>query len=115
LARIANEQEVLLVAADMAIQIFALESAVLRAEKVSPGASERKQELLLAAVKICAFNATVAVDTAAKKCAFYIAEGTAQTQLLGAVRRLARYDASGLLQAKRTLAKAASEEEKYLF
>jgi hypothetical protein len=31
------------------------------------------------------------------------------------VRRFSKYDASGLLQAKRTLAAAALEEEKYLF
>ena len=31
--KLANEQEILMAAADIAIQIFALESAVLRAEK----------------------------------------------------------------------------------
>ncbi len=113
--RIADEQEVLLAAADISIQIFALESAVLRAEKVYPAASETKRELLLAAVKVCAFNATEIVGTAAKKGAFYIEEGDALTMILSGVRRFAKYDASGLLQAKRTLANAALESEKYLF
>jgi len=31
------------------------------------------------------------------------------------VRRFSRYDAGGLLQAKRALAAAAIEDEKYLF
>ncbi len=113
--RIADEQEVLLAAADISIQIFALESAVLRAEKVYPAASETKRKLLLAAVKVCAFNATEIVGTAAKKGAFYIEEGDALTMILSGVRRFAKYDASGLLQAKRTLANAALESEKYLF
>ena len=113
--RIADEQEVLLAAADIAIQIFALESAVLRAEKVYPSVSEAKRELLLSAVKVCAFNATEIVGTAAKKGAFYIEEGDTLTMILSGVRRFAKYDASGLLQAKRALANAALESEKYLF
>ena len=113
--RIAEEQEILLAAADIAIQIFALESAVLRAEKVYPSVSEAKRELLMAAVKVCAFNATEIVGTAAKKGAFYIEEGDTLTMILSGVRRFAKYDASGLLQAKRTLANAALESEKYLF
>jgi len=113
--RIANEQEVLLAAADISIQIFALESAVLRAEKIYEASSENKRELLMAAVKVCAFNATEIVGTAARKGAFYIEEGDTLTMILSGVRRFAKYDASGLLQAKRILANAALENEKYLF
>ena len=113
--KIADEQEVLLAAADISIQIFALESAVLRAEKSYQAASEAKRELLLAVVKVCAFNATEVAGTAAKKGAFYIEEGDTLTMILSGVRRFAKYDASGLLQAKRTLANAALESEKYLF
>ena len=35
--------------------------------------------------------------------------------LLAGIRRFTKYDASGLLQAKRTLADAAIEAEKYIF
>ena len=113
--KIADEQEILIAAADIAIQIFALESAVLRAEKIYAASSARKQELLNAAVKVFSFNATEAVGTAAKKGAFYIEEGDTLTMVLSGIRRFAKYDATGLLTAKRTLAKAACEDEKYLF
>ncbi len=113
--KIADEQEILIAAADIAIQIFALESAVLRAEKIYAASSARKQELLDAAVKVFSFNATEAVGTAAKKGAFYIEEGDTLTMVLSGIRRFAKYDATGLLTAKRTLAKAACEDEKYLF
>ncbi len=73
--KIADEQEILIAAADIAIQIFALESAVLRAEKIYAASTPRKQELLKAAVKVFSFTATEAVGTAAKKGAFYIEEG----------------------------------------
>jgi alkylation response protein AidB-like acyl-CoA dehydrogenase len=113
--KIADEQEILIAAADIAIQIFALESTVLRAEKIYAASTPRKQELLKAAVKVFSFTATEAVGTAAKKGAFYIEEGDTLTMVLSGIRRFAKYDATGLLVAKRALAKAACEDEKYLF
>jgi alkylation response protein AidB-like acyl-CoA dehydrogenase len=113
--KLANEQEILLAAADMAIQIFALESTVLRAERASRTAGEQKRRLLEAAVKIFAFNATEIMGTAARRGAFYIEEGDTLLMILSGVRRFAKYDASGLLQAKRLLAKTVCEEERYLF
>lgn len=113
--KIADEQEILMAAADIAIQIFALESTILRTEKIIGAASERKQELLKAAVKVFAFEASEEAATAARKGAFYIEEGDTLTMILSGVRRFTKYDATGLLAAKRALATAACEEEKYLF
>lgn len=113
--KLANEQEILMAAADIAIQIFALESTVLRAEKSLGRISERKQELLDAAVKIFAFEACENTGRAARKGAFFIEEGDTLTMILSGIRRFAKYDATGLLQAKKRLAGAACEDEKYVF
>ncbi len=113
--KLADEQELLLAAADMVIQIFAIESAVLRAEKAFASASTEKQALLKAAVKVFAFNATEVAGSAAKRGAFYVEEGDTLTMILSGVRRFAKYDATGLLQAKQLLAETACANEKYLF
>ncbi len=113
--KLAEEQEILMAAADLAIQIFALESAILRAEKAQAGASDRKREQYAAAVKVFAFSASESAGSAARRGAFFIEEGDTLTMILSGIRRFAKYDATGLLQAKRLLAKAAIEEEKYLF
>jgi hypothetical protein len=113
--KLANEQEILIAAADVAIQIFALESAVLRAEKHFAAASGKKQELLAAAVKVFAFQSVEFAATAARRGTFYVGEGDTLNMMLSGVRRFTKYDASGLLEAKRVLAKAACEEEKYIF
>ncbi len=113
--RLQDEQEVLMAAADLAIQIFALESAALRAEKIYPAASDRKKDLLQAALKAFAFNAAEEASKAARKCAFYVEEGDALTMLLSGARRFTRYDATGLLQARRTLAEEVLERPGYLF
>jgi alkylation response protein AidB-like acyl-CoA dehydrogenase len=113
--RIKDEQEVLLAAADVAINIFAIESAVLRAEKILPSLSETRKIGVTAAVKVFTFNAAEQTATAARKAAFFIEEGDNLTVLLAGIRRFTKYDASGLLQAKRQLADAALDAEKYIF
>lgn len=113
--KLAHEQEILMTAADIAIQIFALESCVLRAEKIYRTVSERKRELLTAAVKTFSFEASEVAGSAARKGAFFIEEGDTLTMILSGIRRFAKYDATGLLAAKKLLARAACEEEKYIF
>jgi alkylation response protein AidB-like acyl-CoA dehydrogenase len=113
--RIKDEQEILLAAADVAINIFAIESAVLRAEKILPGLSEARKAGVAAAVKVFTFNAAEQTATAARKAAFFIEEGDNLTMLLAGVRRFTKYDASGLLRAKRLLADAVIDAEKYIF
>ena len=113
--KLVNEQEILMAAADIAIQIFALESTVLRAEKSLNKVSEAKQEQVKAAVKIFAFEASEKAASSARKGAFFVEEGDTLNMILSGVRRFGKYDATGLLAAKRTLARAASEAEKYIF
>lgn len=105
----------LIAAADLAIEIFAIESTLLRVEKIAGEASESKRAQLLAALKSIFFHGAERAATAAKRGAFYIEEGDPLTMILSGVRRYTRYDASGLLQAKRLLIEASCETEKYLF
>jgi alkylation response protein AidB-like acyl-CoA dehydrogenase len=114
-AKIKDEQEVLLALADIAINIFAIESSVLRAEKMLPRASAERRGSLIALVKAFSFTATEKTASAARKAAYYIEEGDALTVMLSGIRRYTKYDATGLLQAKRTLADAAIAAEKYLW
>jgi hypothetical protein len=115
MATIKDEQEVLLAIADIAINIFAIESSVLRAEKIMPKLSDAKKGVVTAAVKVFTFNAVERTSTAARKAAYFIEEGDNLTVLLGGIRRFTKYDATGLLQAKRRVADAAIEAEKYIF
>lgn len=114
-ARLQQEQEMLLAAADLAIEIFAIESSLLRVEKIAGEVSEARRELLLAALKSIAFHGAERASTAARRGAFYIEEGDTLTMILSGVRRFTRYDAAGLLQAKRRLVDASCDTEKYLF
>jgi alkylation response protein AidB-like acyl-CoA dehydrogenase len=113
--KVANEQEVLLALADVAIQIYALESAVLRAEKAFATASDSRKGLLQAVVEVCTFDAVTKLTGAAQRGAVYVSAGEELARLHKGIHKLSTYDASGLLQAKQTLADAVRETEKYLF
>jgi butyryl-CoA dehydrogenase len=110
--KLKEEQEVLLALADVAIQTFAAESALLRAEKTDKARTTAQAELARAAVKVHTFSAAEKVATAARRAAFFVAEGDEATMILGGIRRFTKYDATGLLAAKRLLADAASANEK---
>ncbi len=107
----AGEQEILLALADAAIQIFALESAVLRAEKASAAVTEKKQELYRAVVTLCAFTARQQFGNAAEKCVSFIGDDTP----LAAMAAVTACKPGGLLAAKRLIADATSQVEKYIF
>lgn len=110
-AEAAGEQEILLTLANGAIQIFALESALLRAEKACGTAMGNKQELYRAIIGICTFKSKQQFVHAAEKSAVFLGIDT----LLESIKALTAYNAQGLLAAKRLIADATSRAEKYIF
>jgi len=113
MAKLKDEQEMLLAAADVAIELYAMESAVLRAAKALNKASEAKKGLYLALAKVVVFSCLERLGTAAKKGAYYIEEGDNLALILSGIRRYTKYDAAGLLAAKRLIAKTTLESGKY--
>jgi butyryl-CoA dehydrogenase len=111
--KIQEEQEVLMALADLAIGCFALESAILRAEKIASSGNAMRKEMSEAAAKVFAFQAQEDCSSAARRAAFYIGEGPMLKTLLTGIRRSGRYEAAGLLEAKRRLAAATLEKERY--
>src|SRR5512138_275449 len=110
--RIAEEQEVLLALADVAIQVFAAESAVLRARKARE-AKAPAAALMEAAARVVVLGAVEAAGSAARRAAFLAAPGGEGAGFADAVHRTARFDGSGLREAKAFLAAATLEAERY--
>jgi hypothetical protein len=98
-----------------AIEIFAMESAVLRAEKAATASAMIRAEAMAATVKVCACQGAAAMSQAAARAAAYIEEGKQLESLSERIETFCRYNASGLLIAKRTLAAGALKAESYIF
>lgn len=113
--KIADEQEILIAAANMAIQIYALECVILRAEKNSTLCEKSTLKQLEAIVTCFAFESAESLSHTAKKCAHYVEEGDNLLMILSGIRRFTKYNASGLLQAIRLLAEQAVQKGKYIF
>ena len=98
---------------DVAIQAFAVESALLRAERIAPRLSGTQRAVVEAAAKVHTFRGVEKVAAAARRAAYYAADGDTLATLLSGLRRFTKYDASGVLGAKRRLAEAVAAKERY--
>ena len=108
-----DHQEVILAIADMIITIFAQESTVLRADKTFAAASESKQDLLKAMVKVVTFEMSSRFQLAATRCCAYALTGGALTEMQKTVATLCACPVEGLLEAKHLLAETAKDAGKY--
>jgi alkylation response protein AidB-like acyl-CoA dehydrogenase len=108
--RLADQQEVLLAAADILIDIYGSESALLRA--VSATAA---QPLHAAAAQVHVNDAAGRVEQAARTALAGMAEGDSLRTLLAALRRLLKAVPLNTIALRRTLADVAVEGLKYPF
>lgn len=110
-----EHQEVLLAVADMVITIFAMESAVLRADKALAMTSKGKQELLKAVVKVVTFELSNQFHSAASRCSAYSLKGEPMIAQQALISTCAVCSVEGLLEAKQLLSQASKEAGKYIF
>jgi alkylation response protein AidB-like acyl-CoA dehydrogenase len=106
--KLADEQEVLLAAADIVIETFASESAVLRAAQAGGPLHE-------AAARVYVNDAAVRVDASAKTALAAMTDGDTLRTLLAALRRLLKVTPINTVVLRRQLADATVERRTYLF
>jgi hypothetical protein len=110
---LADQQEVLSFAADILIDTYAAESAVLRAQ--SAGTTDpRRAELHVAAARVFVHDAGLRVETNARSALAAMAEGDTLRTLLAALRRILKVSPVNTVALRRTLADAAVAEGKYV-
>jgi len=103
---LADEQEVLLAAADIIIDVYASDSCVLRAAQTS-------SNLNRAAARVFVNDAAVRVDAAAKTALAAMSSGDTLRTLLAALRRLLKITPINTVELRRQLADAAVERRTY--
>jgi alkylation response protein AidB-like acyl-CoA dehydrogenase len=109
---LADEQEVLLAAADIVIEAYASESALLRAAQAAGQAADG---LHAAAARIYVNDASGRVEAAARTALAAMADGDTLRTLLAALRRLLKITPINTVILRRQLADAAVERRGYLF
>ena len=107
-AKMGDEQEVLLASADIIIDVFGSESAVIRAAQAGGALHE-------AAARVFVNDAAMRVEASAKTALAAMAEGDDLRMLLGALRRLLKVTPVNTIVLRRQLADAAVERKSYPF
>ena len=115
---IQDQQEVMGAIADMTIEIYAMESAVLRAQKMVEGASSSKHgessaALPIAMTRVYLTQALEKVEAAAKKVIADVAEGDMLRTQLAIVRRLSKHEPFNTIALRQQIAQKTIERGKY--
>jgi alkylation response protein AidB-like acyl-CoA dehydrogenase len=111
--KLSDEQEVLGLAADILIDIFAAESAVVRGRQAI-AAGRADAGLHVAAARLFAAGAAERVESNARGALAAMSEGDALRTLLAALRRLLKIAPLNTVALRRTLADAAVGSGRYI-
>jgi alkylation response protein AidB-like acyl-CoA dehydrogenase len=113
--KLADEQEIVATISDMVIEVFAMESALLRAMKSMEKFGDEKSEIQKAMVKVYVNDAFGRVEGFAKQAFAAIAEGDILRTQLSALKKLTRFNPVNTIALRRKVADSIIKMGKYPF
>jgi len=113
MAAISDEQEVMGAIADMVIEVYAMESAILRAKKIVAGKGVAGSEIPVAMARIYAAAAMEKIELSARKVIAAIADGDMARTQFTILRRLAKHDPADTIALRRQVAAHIVRAGKY--
>ena len=112
--KLEEEQEVLSNIADIANNVFAMESALLRTEKAIARSGEEKAKQMILYTEIFCQEAFEAIEKDAKETLLAAADGDNQRMMLSALRKLTRSTPYNIILKKREASVKLIDAEKYI-
>jgi len=113
--KIDSEQEVLMNIADMAIETFNAESALLRVMKLTDQHGEASQQLHLDILRTYLYDAADKINKSGKDAINAFAEGDEQRMILMGLKRFTKSESFNSKAARRRIADKMISEGKYCF
>jgi butyryl-CoA dehydrogenase len=110
---IEDHQEVMGAIADMVIETYAMESALLRTLKIADMQGESAAGLATAMTRVYLAQAIDKIEAAAKKILAAVAEGDTLKTQLAILRRLAKHDLFNTIELRQRIAQKMIERGKY--
>ncbi len=111
-----EHQQLLMAAADILIEIYMAESAILRAEKNAKRFGEDNQKIQIAMAKLNLFNAVEKINTKGKEAIVSFTEGDEQRMMLMGLKRFTKYtNLPNVVALRNEIAEKVSAENKYCF
>jgi alkylation response protein AidB-like acyl-CoA dehydrogenase len=112
---LSEEQEVLIGASNVIMDVFAMESAILRAQKLSAAQGEEQAALYLDMVRVFCNDAVERVEAEARNTLAAIVEGDELRVLLAALKRFTRHTPTNTVVARRRIADAMIKANRYVY
>lgn len=111
-----EHQQLLMAAADILIEIYMVESSILRTEKNAKRFGEDSQEVQIAMTKLNLFNAVEKITTKAKEGIVSFSEGDEQRMMLMGLKRFTKYaNMPNVVALRNTIAEKMTAENEYCF
>jgi alkylation response protein AidB-like acyl-CoA dehydrogenase len=110
---IQDQQEIMGAIADIVIETYAMESAVLRARKMVERQGEAAAALPVAMTRVYMSQAMEKIESAAKKIIAAVAEGDLLRTQLAILRRLAKHEPFNTIELRQQIAAKVIERGKY--
>src|SRR5437868_4582504 len=110
---IQDQQEVMGAIAGMVIETYAMESAVLRAQKIAERNGEKAASLPIAMTRVYLSRAMEKIEAAAKKVIAAVAEGDMLRTQLAILRRLAKHEPFNVIELRQQISRKIIERGKY--
>jgi alkylation response protein AidB-like acyl-CoA dehydrogenase len=108
-----EEQEVMGALADMITEVFTMESAILRAEKIAAKSPAGSPPIAVTMARLYAAKAMDIVEMAARKVIAAVAEGDMLRTQMAILRRLAKHDPTDTIALRREAAAHVVKAGKY--
>jgi alkylation response protein AidB-like acyl-CoA dehydrogenase len=115
--QLANEQEIVASLANIVIEVYAMESAVRRAQKTpaAGGAATGGMGAMADAARVFVYDAMDRVEKEARRALSATADGDALATQLAALRRLAKHAPLDTIAGRRRVAQAVLVQDRYPF
>ena len=111
-----NHQQLILAAAEVMIEIYMAESAILKAEKIAKMTSEKEAEGQIKLAKLNLYHAVNIISQKGIEAITYFAEGDEQRMMLMGLKRFTKYtNMPNAIALRKAIAEQVIEENKYCF
>ena len=111
-----DHQQLLIAAADILIEIYMAESAILRTEKNAKRFGEESQSVQIAMSKLYLYHAVDIIEEKGKESIISFAEGDEQRMMLMGLRRFTKYtNYPDIVDLRKEIAEKVKAENKYCF
>jgi alkylation response protein AidB-like acyl-CoA dehydrogenase len=113
--RLADEQELVAALANIVMEIYAMESCLLRAQKAAEGKGESANAAMIAAARVFISDAMERTEHEAKRALAAVHEGDMLTTQMAVLKRFGKRGAVDTISLRRQVASAVQSQDRFPF